>query len=170
MPLDPIYTFESGIEEFAANGAGVTVTQSTEQAHGGSNSLKVVTDGASGFQGADRAFGVGGSGHPFSAGRIATWGIWIFGTAGHSFLIGWDEYTQGFASYLRSKSTTFSITSTNVWQYAEYTAQPGSDALAMSCKVVTNGTFARTWYLDDAAIYFDPAPTLNTLVRSYLRS
>ncbi len=147
-----LHTFESGTESFG--GSGTTVSQSSEQAKNGTFSLKAVTDGLGSYQGPERA--ALATDVPWLPGHRTRLRVWIMGAASQQYLIGWDEYAAGFV-YLNSKSKTVTLAGGG-WEFFEFEGFPVATAVSLTIKVKTEGTAARTFYVDDFSVYADPDP------------
>ncbi len=150
-----LFTFEGGTEGFSGGPAVTTLSQSSEQAQNGTFSLKVVTDGTAGYQGAEK--GIPKEDVPWLGSHRVRLRAWVKGVAGQQYNFGWDEYTAGYASYLNTKSKTVTLVGSD-WEYFEFEGVPVSTAAILTIKMKVEGTDARTYYVDDVSVYADPDP------------
>lgn len=111
-----------------------TISSSTEQAHSGTRSLKVVTSGGTTLEGVSVASTIIKSSTAYVA------GVWVYAPLGA---------TLSFKDYTNGQFEVF-FTGTGAWQWVE--APFTSNTTATEMRVKTNGSQAITFYVDDCRL------------------
>ena len=138
---------EANVTNWSLNNATETVTRSAEQAHQGGFSLKTVTPGSASAEG---VFTVAAAGTAV-VGQWWTIGAWIYSTDGDPLTLQLSERNAA-SSGLAVYSQNFTPAA-GVWQYVSMTRQLAQATVSrVGLKVITNGTRATTFYLDEATM------------------
>lgn len=135
-------TFENATTGWSS--VSSTISQSTEQAHSGLSSLKVVTANAQGTEGA--LANIAG----LAAGQSLTFSFWYYGPS-TNIRIAWDENNSG-GSYLRTRSGTLTGPTANTWTQATLTATTGADCASINIYMNPTTQGAHTFYIDDVKV------------------
>lgn len=125
-----------------------TITKSTEQAHSGLSSLKVVTANAQATEGA--LANIAG----LAAGQSLTYTFWYYGPS-TNIRIAWDE-NNGGGSYLRTRSGTLTSPQANTWTQASLTSTTGADCASINIYMNPTSQGSRTFYIDDVRVVVNP--------------
>lgn len=134
-------TFENATTGWSALSS--TISQSTEQAHTGLSSLKVVTSDAQATEGAlANVTGI-------SATTEYTYSFWYYGP-NTQIRIAWDENNSG-GGYLRTKSGT-ATPAANTWTQITLTATTGADTATLNIYMNPTSQDAHTFYIDDVRV------------------
>jgi hypothetical protein len=117
-----------------------TISSSTEQAHTGTRSLKIVTPGKTNYE---NAYTTPSTTTP---GTIYTGGAWVYAPLGSTLYL--ELLNQ--AATISYGYTTF--TGTGTWQYIEINKTTTTGSTGTILRVGTFGKQAITFYLDDLSL------------------
>jgi hypothetical protein len=140
-----------GAEDATTNGwaasTGTTITSSTEQAHSGTRSYKVVTTSGAAGRGIEQT--TNATYRPASSGTTTpeTVSMWVYGSAGTALVLGLEQYNG--LTFVRSAGTV-NFTATGGWQRVSITGTKTVAADYLRAYVRTQANVAVTFYVDDA--------------------